>query len=123
MPEGKEEVKTENDEAAQFRAEMERQQKLWGLTDWTYQFKTAKATQGTSHEAEVDFDCDTRHVTIVYNIGVEDALSPIDVARHETLHIALADTILSAIHARDESDPILAREEHKFIERALKVWK
>jgi len=31
--------------------------------------------------------------------------------------------ILAAIHARDESDPILGREEHKFIERALKVWK
>jgi len=116
-------MKTANDEAAQFREEMERQQKLWGLTDWTYQFKTEKATQGKSHEAEVFFDCDTRHVMITYNIGVEDALSPIDVARHETLHIALADMLLAAIQARNESDPILAREEHKFIERAIKVWK
>lgn len=116
-------MKTTNEDAAIFREEMIRQQELWGLKDWTYQFETTKATQDTKHEAEVDYDCETRHVKIVYNIGVEDALSPIDVARHETLHVAAADMILAAIAAKNEMCPTLAREEHKFIERALKVWK
>jgi hypothetical protein len=116
-------VKTTPDDAAMFREECIRQQSIWGLTDWTIQFWTEPAPQGCKDEAMVDLDCDTRHAKMTYYIGVEDALSPIDVARHEILHLATADMILAAIHARDESDPILGREEHKFIERALKVWK
>lgn len=114
-------MKTERDEAAEFRSECERWQSVFGLTDWTLQFKVEDATQGKNHEAETDFDCETRHATVTYNMGVEDALHPRDVAYHEILHLLFADMLLAAITARDESDPILGREEHKVIERMIKA--
>lgn len=116
-------MKTENDEAALFRAECLKWQTAFGLTDWTLQFKTEKATQGASHEADAEYDCDTRHCKMTYNIGVEDSLHPTDVAKHEIIHLLLADMVVAAIAARDEADPLLGREEHKVIERLLKVLK
>lgn len=109
------------DEAALFRKEVIYWQDLLGLTDWTIQFKIEAATQGQSHEADADYDCDTRHAKMVYFTGVEDSLHPSDVACHEVLHLLFADAFLAAIEARDESDPRLGREEHKVIERLLKV--
>ena len=111
-----------NEGAAQFRAEMLKQQELWGLKDWTYQFHVKEAKPKQTWEAEVFYDCETRHVKITYFYGIEDALHPVEVARHETLHIAMADMILAAVKARSEGCAALGREEHKFIERALKVW-
>lgn len=115
-------MKTASDEAALFRDECLKWQKRFGLMDWTLQFKVEDANGGHD-EAEVDYDCDTRHATITYFMGVEDALHPSDVACHEVLHLLLADSRIAAIDARDESDPILAREEHKVIERLIKVLK
>lgn len=112
---------TGNDEAALFRKEVIYWQDLLGLTDWTLQIKIEKATQGQTHEADADYDCDTRHCKMVYFTDVEDSLHPSDVACHEVLHLLFADAFLAAIEARDESDPLLAREEHKVIERLLKV--
>lgn len=113
-------MKATPDEAAAFREECLAWQAKLGLTDWTLQFKTADADGGLD-EAEVDFDCDTRHATITYFLNVKDSLHPKDVARHEILHLLLADMLHAAINGRDESDPILGREEHKVIERLLKV--
>lgn len=108
-------MKSEKDEAAEFRAECLRWQQLMGLTDWFITFRTEQAEQGSVDEAESDYDCDTRHVTITYYIGVQDAMHPKDVAYHEMLHLLMSDMLVAAIHARDESDPILAREEHRVI--------
>lgn len=108
-------MKSEPDEAAQFREECLRWQKLMGLTDWFLTFHTEEATQADATEAETDFDCDTRHASVTYYIGVQDAMHPRDVAYHEMLHLLFADMCLAAIHARDESDPILGREEHRVI--------
>ena len=113
-------METGNDEAALFRKECLYWQDLLGLTDWTLQF-SAEDAGGKHDEALVDFDCDTRHAKIVYYVGVKDSLHPSDVACHEILHLLFADMLLSAIEARDESDPRLAREEHRAIERLLKV--
>ena len=112
-------MKAGSDEAAQFREECLRWQSEFGLTDWTIQFQAAKSD--SPDEADIDYDCDTRHAKSTYYVGVEDSLHPRDVALHEVLHLLLADMLLAAISARDESDPILAREEHKVIERLIKV--
>lgn len=113
-------MKTAPDEAAQFREECLKWQTRFGLTDWTLQFLTEESPGGHD-EAEVDFDCDTRHAKITYYLGVKDSLHPRDVACHEILHVLFADMLLTAIEARDESDPRLAREEHRVIERLLKL--
>ena len=113
-------MKTAPDEAAQFREECIKWQGKLGLTDWTLQFATSSG-EGKSDEADTDYDCDTRHAKVTYFLDVKDSLHPIDVARHEMLHLLFADMLLAAIEARDESDPLLGREEHKVIERLLKV--
>lgn len=118
-------MKTSKDEAALFRSEFIRWQSLFGLTDWTVQFKVEEATQGTSHEADIDYDCETRHAVSTYFTGVEDSLHPSDVACHEVQHLLFADMLLAAIQSgprRGESDPVVAREEHRVIERQLKVF-
>ena len=112
-------MKASADEAAQFREECLRWQAEFGLTDWTIQFQTAPAA--SPDEADMDYDCDTRHAKSTYYVGVDDSLHPRDVALHEVLHLLMADMLLAAISARDESDPLLAREEHKVIERLIKV--
>jgi hypothetical protein len=116
-------VKATADEAAVFREECLKWQAKFGLTDWTIAFKVEEAKQGVLDEADIYFDCDTRHATITYFTGVMDSLHPKDVACHEILHLLFADTLVAAIEARDEDDPLLAREEHKVIERLLKVLK
>lgn len=115
-------MKATADEAAVFREECVKWQTRLGLMDWTLQFKTEEAV-GRKDEADVDFDCDTRHATITYYLGVVDTLHPRDVALHEMLHLLLADSYVAAINARNESDPVLGREEHKVIERLIKVLK
>lgn len=114
-------MKTEKDEAALFREECLRWQDAFGLKDWTLHITAEPATQGQTFEAETDYDCDTRHAKVVYYVGVEDALHPRDVAYHEIVHLLFADMLLLAIAARDESDPLLAREEHRVIERMIKA--
>lgn len=113
-------VKTAPDEAALFREECIKWQRELGLTDWTIQFKVTPAN-GRTDEAEVDYDCETRHAIITYYMGVEDALHPSDVACHEVLHLLFADMASAGVEAHAEDDPYLAREEHKVIERLLKV--
>lgn len=112
-------MKSTTDDAAKFREECLLWQGELGLTDWTLQFTVQDSTG--SDEADVDFDCDTRHAKITYYVGVDDALHPSDVACHEILHLLLADMCLVAIESRNEEDPLLSREEHKVIERLLKV--
>lgn len=118
-------MKATVDEAAVFRDECLRLQKEWGLLHWTLQFKTKPSKPKRVDEAMVDFDCETRHATMTYWIGVEDALHPKDVAKHEMLHLLLADLVLAAVNAprgeAGENDPTVAREEHKLIEILLKV--
>jgi len=127
-------VKTEHEDPAIFRAECERWQRDFGLLHWTLQFKVSKATPDGQHEAETDFDCETRHAVVTYNVGVEDALHPADVALHEMLHLLVADMVLAAIEAgraaerrgdknsdAAEADPVLGREEHKAIEVLIKI--
>jgi len=115
------------DEAAEFRAECLRWQKEFGLLHWTLQFKTKQAKQKRVDEAEVFFDCETRHAMLTYYLGVEDSLHPKDVAKHEMLHLLFADMLLAAVNAprgeKGENDPDVGREEHKVIEVLLKVIK
>lgn len=108
-------MKSENDEAAEFRKECIRWQGLLGLTDWFLTFKTEEAEQGSVDEAATDYDEDTRHAIVTYYIGVQDAMHPRDVAYHEMLHLLFVDMIIAAINARNDSDPVLAREEHRVI--------
>lgn len=108
-------MRSENDGAAEFRSECLRWQKLMGLTDWFLTFHTETAPQGHCDEAVTDLDCDTRHASITYYIGVQDAMHPRDVAYHEMLHLLMADLVVAAINARNEDDPILGREEHRVI--------
>jgi hypothetical protein len=117
-------MKAGGDEAAEFRAECLKWQTKFGLTDWTLQFKTEDGS-GKHDEAEVDYDCETRHATITYYLGVTDSLHPKDTALHEVLHLLFADMLLAAVNSRrgDEADSVTAREEHKAIERLLKVLK
>lgn len=115
-------MKATPDEAAIFREECLKWQARFGLLDWTLQFKTEEA-DGKPDEAEADYDCDTRHVKMTYYLGVKDSLHPKDTALHEMLHVLFADTLQMAIIARNESDPLLGREEHKVIERLIKVLK
>jgi hypothetical protein len=112
---------TTADEAAFFRKECLSWQKEFGLTDWTLQFKTEPASPESHDEADIDYDCDTRHAVVTYYLGVKDALHPADVARHEILHLLFADMCLAGVNASSEEDAVLAREEHKVIERVLKV--
>lgn len=113
------------DEAAEFRAECLRWQKEFGLLHWTLQFTTKQSKPKNKDEAEVFFDCETRHAKLTYYLGVEDALHPRDTAKHEMLHLLFADMLLAGLNAvrGDEDDPTLAREEHKVIEILLKVIK
>lgn len=113
-------MKTEPEEAALFRAECIRWQGIFGLTDWIIIIKVSKATEDEQHEAETDFDCETRYATITYNMGVNDAMHPSDVAYHEITHLLLADLIFVALHTRavdPEADKHLGIEEHKVIMR------
>lgn len=113
-------MKTEPEEAALFRTECLRWQSVFGLTDWVIIVKVVKATPDEQHEAVTDFDVETRYATITYNMGVEDALHPSDVAYHEMLHLLLADVIWQALHVRGidgEADKQLGIEEHKVIMR------
>jgi hypothetical protein len=113
-------VKTESEDAQQFRAEVIRWQGVFGLTDWIIHIKVQKATPDEQHEAETSFDCETRYATVVYNLGVEDAMHPSDVAYHEICHLLLADLIFVALHVRGidgEADKALGIEEHKAIMR------
>lgn len=115
-------MKTAHDEAALFREECIKWQLAFGLTDWTIQFKTVPA-DGGEDEADVEYDCDLRHATITYYMGVEDSLHPSDVACHEVMHLLFADVLFAALEAErgNEADPAMNREEHKVIERLLKV--
>lgn len=113
-------MKTTSDDAAQFREECLKWQAAFGLTDWTLQFQVVDGV-GQKDEADVDYDCNTRHATVTYYTNVDDSLHPSDLALHEILHLLLADMNLAGIDARSESDPILGREEHKVIERLIKV--
>lgn len=113
-------MKTEDEDAAQFRSECIRWQGIFGLTDWIINIKVEKAKPGETHEAETDFDCETRYAVITYNMGVEDAMHPRDVAYHEIVHLLLADYTWCALHVRGcepESDKQLGIEEHKLIMR------
>ena len=113
-------MKTEPEEAALFRTECLRWQQAFGLIDWIIHIKVEKATPDQQHEAETDLDCETRYATITYNMGVEDAMHPSDVAYHEICHLLLADVIWCALHVRGsepESDKQLGIEEHKAIMR------
>src|SRR5712664_4145108 len=93
-------MKTEPEEAALFRTECLRWQQVFGLTDWIIIIKVSKASLDNQDEAETDFDCETRYATVTYNMGVEDAMHPSDVAYHEMLHLVLADLIFCALHVR-----------------------
>lgn len=107
-------VQTTPDEAALFRSECLYWQRELGLMDWALHFKTLPA-DGTTYEAAVEYETETRQATITYYMGVEEALHPSDVALHEILHLLFADMMLPG-------DPqVQAREEHRVIERLLKV--
>lgn len=114
-------MKTVDDDCKLFREECLFWQQAFGLNDWEIVFKFEEAKQGQDYESETDLDCDTRYATVTYFHGIVDAIHPADVALHEMQHLLYADMLLSAIHARDESDPILGREEHKVIIRMGKV--
>jgi hypothetical protein len=113
-------MQTTPDEAALFREECLYWQREFGLTDWTLQFKIEGPNED-GDEADVYYDCDTRHAMVTYYMGTKDALHPSDVACHEMMHLLFADMTLAGVEARDEQDNVLAREEHKVIERLLKV--
>lgn len=113
-------MQTTPDEAALFREECIYWQHKLGLTDWTIQFATEPAGP-ESDEAEIFLDCDTRHATITYYVGVQDSLHPADVACHEILHLLFADMCLAGVNATHEEDVYMVREEHRVIERLLKV--
>lgn len=106
-------MKTTADEAALFRAECLYWQEQLNLKHWTLQFKTAASK--SSDEAETDYDCETRHATIVYYLDTIDSYHPADVALHEMLHLFMADMLLAGVEAKHEDDRILGREEHKCI--------
>lgn len=129
-------MKSTTEDAAIFREECVRWQKTFGLTDWTLAFKSEPA-QGLD-EAECYSDCNTRHATMTFYYGVEDALHPNDVALHEMLHLLVADLVLTTIEvARQlktndatkaddeieeaENHPLVGRVEHMLIERLIKV--
>lgn len=113
-------MKTESEDAALFRTECLRWQAVFGLVDWIICIKVQKASPDEQHEAETDLDVETRYATITYNMGVEDAMHPSDVAYHEIGHLLLADVIWAALHVRGirpEDDMQLGIEEHKAIMR------
>lgn len=118
-------MKATADEAAEFRAECLRWQREFGLLHWTLAFKVEEAKPDCHDEAEVDFDCDTRHATLTYYTGIKDALHPKDTAKHEMLHLLFADVIHAAVNGprgeAGENDATVAREEHKVIEILIKV--
>lgn len=117
-------MKTRPEDAAQFRSECLWWQEKFGLQDWSLHFKTSEwpeGSEGDLDEAETDYDCDTRYATITFYSGVEGASHPSDVALHEMLHLLLADMLLAAVEASDESDRKLGREEHRVIERLAAV--
>lgn len=113
-------MQTTAEEAALFREECIYWQKTPGLMDWTIQFATEPAGENND-EAEVFLDCDTRHARITYYVGVQDSLHPSDVALHEILHLLFADMCLAGVNATHEEDVLMMREEHRVIERLLKV--
>lgn len=123
-------MKATADEAARFRDQVLYWLEMFGATDWTITFKTEQAADGQLDEAEADYDCETRHCVMTYYIGVKDALHPDDVALHEVLHLIRADLILVAIECgritrtneEAESHVLLLREEHRLIEREIKVF-
>jgi hypothetical protein len=108
-------VQTTPDEAALFREECLYWQHELGLLDWTLHFKTAPDGKDDT-QALVTYDCDSRHAIMTYYMGVEQALHPRDVACHEVLHLLFADMLHSP-----QTKAAQAREEHKAIERLLKV--
>ncbi len=113
-------MQTGADEAALFREECHYWQRTFGLTDWAIHVKTEPAGDHND-EAEIDLDCDTRYATITYYVGVKDSLHPSDVACHELLHLLFADMCLAGVNASSEEDVLLLREEHRVIERLLKI--
>lgn len=112
-------MKTTPDEAALFREECLYWQREFGLTDWCLNFKVLPA-DGVD-EAEASYDCETREAKLTYRIGVEDSSHPCDVALHEMLHLLFGDMLLCGVLASSEEDKLLAREEHRVIERIIKV--
>jgi hypothetical protein len=122
-------VKANADGAALFREKVLYWLDMFGATDWTVQFATEDA-EGREYEAEADYDCETRHCKMTYYLGVKDTLHPEDVALHEVLHLIRADLLLVAIEVgrvtrtneEAENHVLLQREEHKLIEREIKVF-
>jgi hypothetical protein len=114
-------MKTSQDDVAVFREECLYWQERFGLQDWELRFRVENAVKDQVDEADVEYDCDTRHAVITYYLGIDDAEHPSDVALHEVLHLALADSLLAAVEATSEDDKRLGREEHRLIYRLMKV--
>jgi hypothetical protein len=90
-----------------------------GLTDWTIRYAVEKASD--TNEAEVAYNCDSRHAKITAYASAGEALSPERVALHEMLHLLFADVIEVAAQ-RGSSHADVAREEHRLIERLLNAF-
>lgn len=103
--------------SVRFEAACRRWQATLGLTDWTLTFKTA--TADGEYEAYVEYNCENRHASITFFVGVKEALSPERVALHEMLHILFADMLSTAARLASDGHKDVGREEHKAIERLL----
>jgi hypothetical protein len=87
-----------------------------GLTDWTVRYSVEKAHD--TNEAEVSYNCDSRHARITSYADAGDSLPAHRVAIHEMLHLLFADMIEVAAQ-RGSAHTDVAREEHRVIERLL----
>lgn len=106
---------------ARFKAACLDWQRKLGLQDWRLVIKYEKGAGSEGQFADVDYHTAGRNAVIMF-YGKSDTTQPVERrARHELLHVFLADLLAIAAKRGADHHPDVVLEEHRLIERLLKV--
>lgn len=95
-------------------------QQLLGLQDWRLMFELDR-TSAADLNARVLYNVRTRAAKLVYCAKSNTEQSIERLALHEMLHLLVADMLELAGERGDGSHPEVVKEEHRLVERLLKV--
>lgn len=110
-----------SDSFAEFEKHCLSWQTRLGLQDWRFIMQHEDGEGPDGQFADVSYDRRTRTARFMFYSKTETA-QPIERrARHEVLHVLLADVLGEAAACRSDEHPDVVREEHRLIERLLKV--
>ena len=105
---------------AAFRKACLKWQQQLGLQDWRLMFELDRKAEADRH-ARVLYNIENRAAKVIYCARSETDQSIERLALHEMLHLLVAEALVLAGTRGDDTHADVIREEHRVIERLLKV--